>query len=199
MKKPIIAIDIDDTLYEHFGALAQWYNKLYGTQLTLANNHPKGEGELEAWKVDSIEEAVRRVHGFYETVEHKEAVPYDEAVAVMPELAKKFQIVIVTARDTILEEFTHQWLKKHFAGLYDEVHFTSFYSLEGKSRSKQEVLEQVGASYLIDDSLPNCQAAIAAGAVAILFGDYPWNATEDVPAGATRCRNWNEIARYFGV
>lgn len=197
--KPVIALDIDDTLLEHFSALADWYNGIYGTSLTLAHNHPRGEEALAAWKADTIDEAIRRVHNFYDTEAFSGAVPFSEASDIITRLSDRYDVVIVTARDTLLEAATHSWLEQHFRGLYREVHFTSHYSLVGKSRTKNEVIEAIEASYLIDDSLENCLEATRIGAKSILFGDYPWNKADSLPASVTRCRNWQEVADYFDV
>lgn len=200
MSKPVLALDIDDTLFDHFADIADWYNAKYGTYLTLANNHPRGDSELSAWKVSSIEEAVKRVHAFYETPQFINARPYREALRVLPRLSAIYDVVVVTARDIdILEEFTHKWLGEHLKGHYREVHFTGQYSLSGKTRTKQEVLESVGAEFLIDDSLPNCLEAVRAGAQGLLFGDYPWNSTTELPKGVTRVRDWTEVEAYFDV
>lgn len=198
MTKPVIALDIDDTLFDHFADIVVWYNKQYGTQLTLANNHPRGVKALKEWDVDSVEQAVRRVHAFYETPEFVNARPYRGALKVLPRLAERFTIVIVTARDSdILETFTHQWLHEHLAGYYQEVHFTGQYNLRGKVRTKQEVLHAIGARYLIDDSLSNCLEAVAVGATGLLFGDYPWNSFRDVPETIVRVKDWHAVEAYF--
>lgn len=198
MSRPVIALDIDDTLFDHFADIVRWYNEVYGTGLTLANNHPRDDEALREWGVGSIEEAVRRVHAFYDTEEFKSARPYQEALRVLPHLAKQHDIVIVTARDSdILEEFTHQWLNEHLEGSYREVHFTGQYNLSGKNRTKKDVLLEIGAAYLIDDSLSNCIEATEAGAVGLLFGDYPWNASSALPRGIVRLKDWREIETYF--
>lgn len=198
MSKPVIALDIDDTLFDHFADIVIWYNAKYGTQLTLANNHPNGVEALKQWNVSSIEQAVVRVHDFYNTPEFINAQPYQQALHVVPLLAERFHMVVVTARDVeVLEEFTHQWLQEYFSGLYREVHFTGQYNLNGKTRTKREVLAQIGAKYLIDDSLKNCLEAVSIGATGLLFGEYPWNSAEEVPAGIMRVRDWHAVEEYF--
>ncbi|MFZ1812755.1 MAG: hypothetical protein WAU02_04570 [Candidatus Saccharimonadales bacterium] len=198
MGKPVVALDIDDTLFDHFADIALWYNATFGTKLTLANNHPNKESDLQHWGVSTVEEAVRRVHAFYETPEFIGAQPYQSALRVLPLVSNYYDIVVVTARDIdILEQFTHQWLNEHFAGLYREVHFTGQYNLTGKMRTKQEVLRLIGANYLIDDSLVNCLQAVEMGATGLLFGDYPWNQTERIPDGVIRVQDWDAVEVYF--
>lgn len=200
MSKPVLALDIDDTLFDHFADIVTWYNAHYGTQLTLANNHPRGEDELRDWCVSTVDQAVKRVHAFYDTPEFRNAQPYRDALRVVPSLALQYDIIIVTARDSdILEDFTHTWLEQHLSGHYKEVHFTGQYNLSGKSRTKKAVLSEINARYLLDDSLPNCLEAVESGAEGLLFGNYPWNETEVLPDGITRLRDWQEVERYLGA
>lgn len=194
MKKPIIAIDIDDTLFDHFRDLMKWYNRLYGTSLTMADHH---QSSTAAWGTDTVEEAVRRVHGFYDTPEFLLAKPFDEAVEVMTELSREYELVIVTGRDLMLEEFTHEWLREHFSGLYKEVHLTAMYNLEGKTRLKVDLCQEIGAKYIIDDLLKTCLRTAEAGIKTILFGDYPWSKGEAGHPNLTRCADWQAVRRYF--
>ncbi len=197
--KSTIGIDIDDTIFDHFLALADWYNARYETQLTLANNHPEGEAALGAWNATSIEQAVRRVHDFYTTVEFLDATPYDHALEVIPKLAQQYRLVFITARDSdVLEHATRNWLGAHFAGLYDDVYFTGQYSLTGKRRTKLSVCIEQDVRYLIDDNMKNCLEVASSGRQALLYGTYPWNETElELPERVVRVKNWLEVETYF--
>jgi uncharacterized HAD superfamily protein len=194
ISKPIIAVDVDEVLVPHFQDLIDWYNDTYGTKLVMADNHPT---DTTNWGTKSVEEAVRRVHNFYETGVFKQAVPFAEAKAAVRKLAERYKLVVVTARDTILEEATRQWLSEHFEEFFAEAHFTAQYSLEGKSRSKADVCVESGASYLVDDDLSNILKASALGVKGILFADYPWSQADELPANVTRCLDWEAVLEYF--
>ena len=196
MKKPVLAIDIDEVLMPHFGDLISWYNQEFGTQLTLYDNHPTDPGN---WGTNSIEEAVRRVHHFYDTQEFLSSKPYVETRGVLARLGVDYELIVVTARDALLEEITLHWLEEHFSEVFSQVHFTKHFNLDGKRRDKVEVLLEEGVRYFIDDSISNVDLAAAAGIDCVLFGDYPWNQIDELPVGMTRCRNWAEVAEYFGV
>jgi len=197
MPKKRIAVDIDDTLFAHFSELAEWHNSQFGTNLTLEHNHPKGEDALRAWKADTIEQAVRRVHEFYKTSQYEEAKPFEDALKVMARLSKDYELIIVTARDTIQEEFTHLWLSRYFTDMYKDVHFTAMYSLEGKARTKLEVFRDLNVDYVIDDSLQNCLDAAEDGRIALVYGDYPWNRQVDSSKNTIRVNEWLDIEDYF--
>jgi 5'(3')-deoxyribonucleotidase len=194
MNKPIIAVDIDDTLVVHFQDLMTWYNNKYGTDLSLANNHPTS---MDGWGTDDYEEAVRRVHRFFDTPQFKNAKPYAEAVRALRQLSDHYDLVVLTSRDTLIEQLTRDWLNEHFEDVFKEAHFTAAFSLEGKSRSKADVCIELGASYLIDDVLVATEEVAARGVKGILFGDYPWNQSIDLPSGVVRCTNWDKVLEYF--
>lgn len=189
-------MDIDDTMVMHFQDLIDWYNGKYGTRLTLEHNHPT---VVEPWGTDSDSEAIRRVHQFFDTPEFRNAQPFKEAAAALRVLSERYNLVVVTSRDTIIEQVTLAWLDEHFAEVFKGVYFAAMYSLEGKSRSKVEVCRSIGALYLIDDTLDTAEKAAAASMEAVLFGNYPWNEAEELPVGVTRCKDWPAVSEYFDV
>lgn len=196
MNKPVIAVDIDEVLLPHFEDLITWYNKTYGTFVKLADN---GNHDLKVWDTNTLEEAVKRVHSFYETSEFKSAKPFHEALGVLNTLSHKYDLVVVTARDSIIEESTRLWLKEHFKDLIMQAHFTAFYSLEGKMRKKADVCLEIKAKYLIDDSLGNILGAAEVDVHGILFGDYPGNQIVELPPNVIRCKDWAAVLEYFNA
>lgn len=189
-----IAIDIDEVLLPHFQDLINYYNRLYGTSLTLADNHPK---ETTNWGTDNIKEAVERVQKFFDTDEFKNSQPFNDAKDAVRKLAQNYRLIVVTSRDTIIEETTRNWLDQHFAELFEEVHFTSMYSLDGAQRSKGEVSKAAKVDWLIDDSYDHIAEAASHGIKGLLFGDYPWNQQAELVDGAIRVKDWDAVLAYF--
>jgi hypothetical protein len=167
---------------------------MYGTQLTLADAYPQ---DMSPWEVETIEEAVSRVHNFFETDNFRLERPSPEAEEAIAELSIKRDLIVITGRDEIVESFTRAWTQEHFKGIFQAVHFTAFYSLTGKKRSKAEVALASGAGYHIDDHLETAQEVAHAGMESILFGNYPWNQADELPAGVTRCNDWPAVLEYF--
>lgn len=198
MPKPAIAFDIDDVLMPHFGDLIAWYNHEYGTKLTMFDNHATNPRN---WGTDDVGDAIRRVHGFFETQQFLNSLPFVGAVNVLTHLHKQYELIVVTARDMFLEPGTRDWLDKHFEGLFSETYFTARYSLDGGRRDKLDVLKASGVSYFVDDSYENVLPAVRSGVHGVIFGDYEWNRIEKVPealvGNLTRCNNWTEIGDYF--
>lgn len=194
MDRRIIAVDIDEVLLPHFQDLMTWYNATYGTSLTLADN---GSDDLAKWGTETDEQAIRQVQVFFQDKAFLEAQPFAEAKRALLRLQREHELVVVTARDTIIETVTRDWLQEHFAEVFRDIHFTARYSLEGKRRTKTDVLREIGAAYLIDDSPDNILPAVDAGLTGILFGDYPWSRAETMPAGVIRCKDWRAVEDYF--
>jgi len=194
MSKPVVAIDLDDVLTPHFEGLIQWYNAKYATNLTLEHNHPT---DPTPWGTESVKEAVKRVHGYFDTENFKNEQPFEEVTRVLDQLSKNFDLVVITGRDHMIEDITSKWLKKHFPDIFNDVHFTAQYSLQGKSRSKKDVALSTNASYLIDDNLEAVIDANSVGIKGILFGNYPWNKSNKLPIGVVRCRDWLEVQGYL--
>jgi uncharacterized HAD superfamily protein len=193
-EKPIIAVDIDEVLMPHFQDLINYYNRLYGTRLTLADNHPK---DTKGWGTDSREEAIKRVQKFFETDEFKNSQPFEEAMESIKKLAERFTLVIVTSRDGIIEETTRNWLDKHFPQLFHDAHFTGLYSLDGGAKSKAGVAKEIKADYMIDDSFDHISQAAEHGIKGLLFGEYPWNNYQELPNNVVRVKDWHEVLEYF--
>lgn len=195
MKRQIIAVDIDEVLLPHFQDLIAWYNGQYGTKLTLAHNHPV---DPTPWGTKDIAVAVKRVHKFFETDIFQYSKPFDEALDVLVALSKTYDLVIITARDTLIEDLTREWLALHFPGLFKEIQFTAFYSLDGNRRSKAAVAKELNADFLIDDDINHCEAAAKVGIQALLFGKYPWNSVKQVShPKIIRVTDWAGVKGYF--
>lgn len=195
MPKQIIAVDIDDVLVPHFQDLIAWYNREYGTKLRLADNY---SDDLRVWGTKTDEEAILRVHRYYDTPEFASSRPFHEAETVLRDLSTTYDLVLVTARDTIIEAATREWVEAHFGELFQAVHFTAHYSLEGRRRTKADLCVEIGARYLIDDTPHHALAAAEVGVRVLLFGNYPWNDLSDLPDRVTRCKDWPEVREYFG-
>jgi uncharacterized HAD superfamily protein len=189
-----IAIDIDEVLLPHFQDLISYYNRVYGTRLTLSDNHPQ---DVTNWGTDSRSVAIKRVHKFFDTEEFKNSKPFAEAKEAVKKLSEDYNLIIITARDTIIEETTRNWLNEHFPDLFKEIHFAGTYTLDGTVKSKADIGLSANADWLIDDSYEHILQASKAGIKGILFGDYPWNNKQALPASSVRLNSWQKVLEHF--
>jgi len=74
---------------------------------------------------------------------------------------------------------------------------TDLHILERLKGTKNDVIKQIGADYLIDDQPKHCIAAAKAGIKTVLFGDYKWNRDLKLRKNMVRARNWQEVLEYF--
>jgi len=192
--KETIAVDIDDVLVPHVRDLLAWHNREYGTDMTpdlYRSRNPKD------WGAETIKEAIQRVQKFFDTPDFLEAEPIAEAAQALKKLNGRYDLVVVTARDTIIEKATRRWLDTHFPSLFKEIRFTARLSIEKVGGAKSTIALALNAKYLIDDALENALDASAAGIRVLLFGIYPWNEADTLPDGVIRVKDWQEVLEYF--
>lgn len=195
MSKEIIAVDVDDVLVPHFEDLIAWYNREYGTSLQLSDNH---SNDNAVWGTKTEREAIMRVERFYETDEFLNGQPALEAQEILKELNKRYDLIIITARDSKIEAATRNWIDAHFYQLFRIVHFTAQYSLDSPRLRKADICLESGAKYLIDDTPHHVLPAAKEGVNGVIFGDYPWNQTNELPENVVRCKDWPAVLEYFG-
>lgn len=201
--KQTIAVDIDDVLASSAKGFIDYSNKKWGTSLS-----PDDYTEHWAivWAVDE-QEAEKRAKHIHANIS-KIVGSYshnNDAKPVLAELSKKYNLVIVTSRRKSIQKDTLEWLDIHFKGLFKEVHFAGIWDDLDKDlkirikSTKTEVLEQIGANFLVDDQPKHCIAAAEAGIKTILFGDYRWNRDIEPQPNIARAKTWQEVLEYFNA
>lgn len=189
-----IAIDIDNVLAASAESFVVISNKLFGDHITFADFN---EDWQKMWGVDH-DEAERRGEVLRDNKYQKAYLPVVGSAQAIDELSKRYKLVLVTSRRKFAEQLTKDWLRQHFTYPFEEIIFADFWddvqkSKDGHLRHKGDLFTQVGADIVIDDQLKHCIAAAEQGVQAILFGDYPWNETSELPSGIMRCKDWTEV------
>ena len=185
----IIAIDCDDVLVGTAPLTIDYYNKTYGTKLTLEDMY---SDDPKRWDTDRAT-AIARVERYLETDEFRTAPPFRDAISTIRELAKRYELHMVTGRTQLLETATKDMLEKHFPKLFRSLEFTGLYG--DRPRSKSDVCKQLKADLLIDDHLGHALPVAACGVDVLLFGEYPWNrTTEKLPANVRRVKGWEQVS-----
>lgn len=193
MKKLIIAVDIDDVLAANAEGFITFTNKNWGHNFGV---HEYTENWTELWGVD-IDEAERRSVLFHKSGIVGEYKHFTDAENVLKRLAQKYDLVVVTSRRRLIEQETRTWLDERFLNVFSAVHFAGLYdngvTESTYNKTKADVLQSIGATYLIDDQLKHCIADESCGVKALLFGDYSWN--NNAPAELRRCISWQEVEK----
>ena len=196
MKKPILAIDIDDVLAKHTQGITNWHNAKYGTKHT-ENDYFSSIHWSQVWGVEEAE-AERRAVEFHKDLEHSRFAVIEGSREALAKLAQKFDLVAVTIRRKIVVPTTYDWLSSNFAGLINDVKFVEFWETD-KKQTKAQICLEIGATYLIDDSLEHCLVCADAGIPAIVYGDYAWNRVGSLPPNVTRAKDWGQILELLDV
>jgi uncharacterized HAD superfamily protein len=197
--KQIIAVDADDTLFDENTAVRLFHNARYGTSHTeedYLTASKFGWFWKPIWGTDQAETEKR----YEEFVQHKLVhglEPIKHAADTLNALKKRYDLVIVTARDQRGVVMTHQALSEHYPGLFDDVHFVPLWGGGDRKATKAQICNEIGASYLIDDAFEHCLLAAESGVEALLFGHYGWNRTQQAVPNMTRVKNWQEVKEYF--
>ena len=196
MTKPIIAIDIDDTIAESTETLRKLVNERNGVDLPSQAYTVEGEywGYYErVWAANGLS-GVSHADFADEMATDQSHVPLlPSAHYAITQLSDAFHIILITARDRSWELATQRWLKQHFDGGDIELYFTESHK-NSEAMTKGQLCKERGAVVLIDDNIEHCEGAVKEGVEAILYGEYGWNRTNTT---LKRCRDWPEIVEYL--
>lgn len=199
LKKPIIAVDIDDVLADSASRFIEYSNKTWGTSLTIDDY---SEDWSSLWGIDDKETEMRSVQYFSSGIVNL----YDhdnEAVSVFLKLKKKYDLILVTSRSILLKEDTIIWINLKYPGVFrsQDIYFSGIWdngvSGVAVSSNKGQIVKDLGVKYIIDDQVKHCVGAYNHGIKALLFGDYSWNRKEILPKGIIRVSDWSEVLKYF--
>ncbi|MDQ5932702.1 MAG: hypothetical protein QG649_787 [Patescibacteria group bacterium] len=197
MRRPTIAIDIDEVLADYAAEFVVMSNKLWQTNFTADDYH---EDWLTLWGVD-LDEAVARGQVMLEDRMHERLKHDAAAVDVLTTLARDYNLIVLTARNLATKDLTLQWLQRHYPMISPEsVNFAGIWDNpkpDAVTQTKGSVAKQLGVEYIIDDQLKHCLAAHEHGIKSLLFGEYRWNQADDLPEGITRVPNWHAVEEFF--
>lgn len=191
-----IAVDIDDVLALSAEGFTEYSNKKWGTNLRPSDYT---EHWADMWRVD-IAEVDKRTNEWYNDNIVLTYNPKPDGEQVLRMLAKKYKLVVATARGKATQADTIEWVERHYKDIFSEVHHAAIWDtieMGNYSITKTELCKQIGADYLIDDQLKHCLSANEAGIQAILFGNYTWNQMDTLPKSIVRATSWKQVGEYF--
>lgn len=201
-----IAVDIDDVLSPFTESFCNYHNATYGSNLSIDDFKVPGdywgyyEGVLAnvLKNPDGVDEYKRRFWEYLETDRHMRGQPISqEGKDCLYKLKEHYNLEIVTARDGAIKQGTIEWIKEELPDLFSAVHFNASWKQEGEKITKAKLCQEIGADYIIDDSVEHCNAAAECGITAILFGEYGWNAYQKVHEKVIRVSGWAEVLDFF--
>jgi len=198
MSKERLGIDIDDVLADSTDALRVFVNQRRGVD--LSEKHYRIEAQYWGYY-----ESVWAQHGIDPTdlmldfhngmnLDQSDIRPIPGSVEGTKKLSRKYDLVPITSRPEEMGEETERWLGEQFEPVFAmEPVFIGFGT--NARRTKGEVCEELGISYLLDDNIEHCKTALTRGVGAVLFGNYGWH--KKIPSDLIRCKDWREVLEYF--
>ncbi|MFA5004222.1 MAG: hypothetical protein WC498_03025 [Candidatus Saccharimonadales bacterium] len=194
MRKQIVAIDIDEVLFPMAPTYLEYHNAVHGTSYTV---NDLTSYYIEHLTGETVEQVMAKIEAYLGTAHYKETGPMPGSIEVIRKLSEKYELVVITARDPFYRGSTEEFIAKHYPELFKALHYTHILEVPGKTRPKYEICKEVGAIMLIDDNLSNVIACAERGISSVLFGDYPWNQSDKLPATVIRCKDWAAVMGYF--
>ncbi|KAJ3212408.1 hypothetical protein HDU83_005786 [Entophlyctis luteolus] len=200
--KPVVAVDMDEVLCATNQALIDFHNANYDTQLEMKDFVSYNYEEI--WG-GTRKQAIDKVRLFYASDHFSERMQVVPGARVALETLKDwYDLVVVTARQEVVHQETHLFLRSHFPDIFTDVHFANHYLTPEEaarmvSKTKGELCQEVGAKILIDDSLQHARECAAKGIRVFLFdheGEYGWNKLPDgmhLPDNVSRVHKWDEV------
>ncbi|MEM4271949.1 MAG: hypothetical protein QXD13_02590 [Candidatus Pacearchaeota archaeon] len=190
--KTKIGIDMDGVLMDMQEKLISFHDRNYRTNTKLANIIRYDLHEV--WGI-THDEFIKRVLEFYDSKEFSKIEPVEGAVLGVHELAKNFDLFVITARPTEIRNKTIHSLGKYFPGKFKDIILTDSFSLGGRGKSKSDICLERGIEIAVDDYYENARECALRGIYSILF-DAPWNRQHKFLAkGIARAKNWNEVVQ----
>lgn len=191
--KPIIAVDIDDVIYPMVPSLIEYLDINHSVRLT--------PGDFKEYDIRKVwgggpEEATK----IFEAYKHHvgiEVTPIKGAAEALQKLSQNYEVIVLTARDISNFPRTSAWVEQHFPQIFKDVHLVGNKHDSKTYRTKAEVCLELGVYCLVDDNLNTVLETYAVGVKTVLFGNYSWNQTDNLPDGVTRAKNWKEVLEYF--
>lgn len=192
--KKLIAIDIDDTIADSTESLRLLVNHKLGIDLKPEAYRIKADywGYYErVWEANNIGDQVSHDDFAREMVNDQSHVPLLPGTEfAIAQLSRKYDVVLLTARDKTWELATRKWLKDTLNKNIIDVHFTSAHKDE-REMTKGQLCRHLNAEILIDDNVEHCQSALDQDLEAILFGEYGWH--HEAPDTMRRCQDWQAV------
>ena len=189
--KPILAVDVDDTIGHLMESLSSFYNSTYDEPHFSVDDYHTLEFQ-QIWK-GTREECDEKVEQYYKSGYLEKICPIQHAHAVLTKLKEHFELHVVTARPHNVRDATIVWVNTNFDNIFTEFHFGNLYGLEGPRRKKSEICKTIGAVALIDDSAGYAHDCANSDIPVILFGNYAWNNSAADHELILRARDWHEV------
>ena len=193
--KPVLAVDIDDTMVTSEAALAAYHNHLFPEMPSVLGGFY--EFDFENADPGYRKKITEEITKLLKSDEFYKLQPEPGSQSAIKKLGQKYHLVLITARPSFMQKRTVEWIEQHFEGRFQESRFVGadVWGHVNLRATKKDALKELQASIFIEDSLKHVTDAAKLGIRGVLFGDYTWNRTDDLPKGVVRAKDWAEVEK----
>jgi len=200
--KQVVGVDLDEVLGHFLPQFINYHNQQYDTSFKLGDffsyTFSKVMGETEV-------EVNKRVNDFFKSTFFDEIKPVPGSIETLHRHLDHFDFVVITSRQSFLEEKTRIWLRQHFGDTIRDVLFANHWNNCGKAFRKSELCEKVNATIFIDDNFDYASDVSSVCQHVLLFdleGSYGWgkhenNNNHSLPDRVKRVCSWKQIDEYL--
>lgn len=187
--KPVLAVDIDDVIFDFGPLYLDRHNKLNGTTIT--------RDEIPSYKIIYFlhnladhEDQEPYITEFLNWVDEQGIPPHPAVIEALRKLETKYSIIALTARPADAYNASKRWLTSHFPGVFQDIHFIR---AREDGTTKLQMCQELGVSIFMDDHPANLKHCDAYATRCLLFGEYPWTNEINLPDKVERVKDWGEV------
>lgn len=183
-----VAVDVDEVLGRFLHALNRFCKARYSMEFDIHDYNVYEFAKI--WNC-SQDMSNHIVHEFFKSSEFRCGIPVmPGAQETLLDLSSWCDLTVVTSRQHVIREPTLEWIREHFPGVFQNIHFGNHFAMEGKSKRKSEICRDIEADVLVDDN-PKYAIECAQEGVHVVLYDwhetYPWS---KLPDGTCHPRIW---------
>jgi hypothetical protein len=153
MKKPVLLVDFDETIFPFSSTYLAWVRKHYPGTKHVTSKILSRELVRLPIHVSNIHSKLQ-IETFVNSSSTVEILPRKDATEGLTELASKYDIICCTSRRNM--HGTTRWVEKHYSHIIKEIEHVED-SLKGRNKiyapflTKRTVAKKTQATALIDD------------------------------------------------
>ena len=206
MKKPTIFLDHDGTKFDTLDAHLKYLNNKYGIVSIRSDyiNNPSLDLVVNKHRPDETPYKGNEVYtdlikNFLSSKEHHESIlPFEGMIEVVPKLAEKYNLVVVTARPRNAIAIIEYMNEKYIPNCISDIHCVWYQNetQEFRQISKREYIRNYDGEKIafIDDSAVEIKL-VQDIIPSYLFDPEGWNDHDQTIRN--RVKSWHEIADLF--
>ncbi len=185
-----IGIDLDNTLAPTTETIIKY------TRETKKKYTFKGLNSTKQYTIEEKEKFYNFVNQTINQQHPKSFLPIKDTVDIIPKLAKKHKLYILTGRTHKNEKPTKKWVDTHFPKQFQKIVFSKYVNVEQYIKNKGQRCKEYKIDVLVDDVLDNIWDCHKKEINTILFDfnkQYSWTKGK-IPKTTKIAHDWIQVS-----